>query len=114
MWSLGAGRAPGGFSDWEEGEASAKAAWPGASLLLFPGLSPQLLCPQGSPDCRRQCEPDYYRDRDGRCTACVSCAGGESLDLPPGVAAREQGVGDLSGEAEDRGVWSPEVPSLVF
>ena len=60
------------------GEASALAAWPGASLLLSPGLP----CPQGSPDCRKQCEPDYYLNRDGRCTACVSCARGKGCVLP--------------------------------
>lgn len=50
-------------------------AWPGASLPLFPGLSPQQLCPQGSSDCRKQCEPDYYLSGQDRCTACVSCGG---------------------------------------
>lgn len=58
------------------------AAWPGASLLPFPGLTAQQLCPQGSSDCGKQCEPDYYLDRDGRCKACVSCSGGEGLGFP--------------------------------
>ncbi|XP_039081649.1 tumor necrosis factor receptor superfamily member 8-like, partial [Hyaena hyaena] len=40
-----------------------------------PGLIPHRPCPPGSPDCRKQCEPDYYLDRDSRCTACVSCSG---------------------------------------
>lgn len=69
-----------GFRDerWGWGETFAKVAWPGASLLLFPGLSPQQPCPQKSSDCRKQCEQDYYVGSDGRCTACVSC-GGKSL-----------------------------------
>nr|XP_060482138.1 tumor necrosis factor receptor superfamily member 8 [Panthera onca] len=63
--------------------ASALAAWPGACLLLSPGLTPQPPCPQGSPDCRKQCEPDYYLDRDGRCTACVSCARDDLVEKTP-------------------------------
>nr|KAF6445443.1 TNF receptor superfamily member 8 [Molossus molossus] len=50
---------------------------------LDPGLSPQHLCPLGSADCRKQCEPDYYLDRDGRCTACVSCSGGDLVEKTP-------------------------------
>ncbi|XP_045331626.1 tumor necrosis factor receptor superfamily member 8 isoform X3 [Leopardus geoffroyi] len=48
-----------------------------------PGLTPQPPCPQGSPDCRKQCEPDYYLDRDGRCTACVSCARDDLVEKMP-------------------------------
>ncbi|XP_019495248.1 PREDICTED: tumor necrosis factor receptor superfamily member 8 [Hipposideros armiger] len=47
-----------------------------------PGLSPQL-CPQGSSDCRKQCDKDYFLDRDGRCTACVSCSGGDLVEKTP-------------------------------
>ncbi|XP_049474880.1 tumor necrosis factor receptor superfamily member 8 [Panthera uncia] len=42
-----------------------------------------LPCPQGSPDCRKQCEPDYYLNRDGRCTACVSCARDDLVEKMP-------------------------------
>ncbi|XP_006885952.1 PREDICTED: tumor necrosis factor receptor superfamily member 8 [Elephantulus edwardii] len=38
-----------------------------------PGLSSQKPCPEGSADCGKQCGPDYYLDKAGRCTACVSC-----------------------------------------
>ncbi|XP_029805138.1 tumor necrosis factor receptor superfamily member 8 isoform X2 [Suricata suricatta] len=48
-----------------------------------PGLTPHLPCPQGSPDCRKRCEPDYYLDRDGRCTACVSCSGDDLVERTP-------------------------------
>ncbi|XP_066126508.1 tumor necrosis factor receptor superfamily member 8 [Saccopteryx bilineata] len=48
-----------------------------------PGLSRQHLCPPGSADCRKQCEQDYYLDRDGRCTACVSCSGGDLVEKTP-------------------------------
>lgn len=65
-----------GFRDERWGDGTfAKAAWPRASPLLSPGLSPQKLCPQGSSNCRKQCEQDYYVNSDGRCTACVSCRG---------------------------------------
>ncbi|XP_073759436.1 tumor necrosis factor receptor superfamily member 8 isoform X2 [Callorhinus ursinus] len=40
-----------------------------------PGLTSQQPCAQGSSDCGKQCDPDYYLDRDGRCKACVSCSG---------------------------------------
>ncbi|ELK27990.1 Tumor necrosis factor receptor superfamily member 8 [Myotis davidii] len=50
---------------------------------LDPGLSPQRLCPLGSADCRKQCERDYYLDRDGRCTACVSCSGDYLVEKTP-------------------------------
>lgn len=53
----------------------AKVAWPAASLLPFPGLSPQKQCPQVSSDCKKQCPQDHYLDSDGHCTACVSCHG---------------------------------------
>ena len=72
--------------------ASAKVSWAGACLLLSPGLTPQPPCPQGSPDCRKQCEPDYYLDRDGRCTACVSCAQGKGHVLPSWGSLWVQGV----------------------
>eukprot|EP00069_Balaena_mysticetus_P020239 bmy_12767T0 len=48
-----------------------------------PGLTLQQLCPQGSADCRKQCDPDYYLDRDGRCTACVSCSGDHLVEKTP-------------------------------
>lgn len=99
----------GDFSDLGGGEASAQWPRPGASLLLFPGLSPQL-CLQGSSDCRKQCDQDYFLDRDGRCKACVSCSGGKSLVFPPGVPSREQGVGVLQERLRVWGwrahVWS--------
>ncbi|XP_026375937.2 tumor necrosis factor receptor superfamily member 8 [Ursus arctos] len=40
-----------------------------------PGPTSQQLCTQGSSDCGKQCDPDYYLDRDGRCKACVTCSG---------------------------------------
>lgn len=61
------------------GEVFAKAARPGASLLPSPGHTSQQPCAQGSSDCRKQCDPDYYLDRDGRCKACVTCSGGKGL-----------------------------------
>ncbi|KAB0392854.1 hypothetical protein E2I00_000009, partial [Balaenoptera physalus] len=48
-----------------------------------PGLTLPQLCPQGSTDCRKQCDPDYYLDRDGRCTACVSCSGDHLVEKTP-------------------------------
>ncbi|XP_011361823.1 tumor necrosis factor receptor superfamily member 8 [Pteropus vampyrus] len=48
-----------------------------------PGLSPQQPCPQGSTNCRKQCEQDYYLDRDGRCTACVSCSRDDLVEKTP-------------------------------
>uniref|UniRef100_A0A8C0CVJ5 TNF receptor superfamily member 8 n=1 Tax=Balaenoptera musculus TaxID=9771 RepID=A0A8C0CVJ5_BALMU len=48
-----------------------------------PGLTLPQLCPQGSADCRKQCDPDYYLDRDGRCTACVSCSGDHLVEKTP-------------------------------
>ena len=65
--------------------------WPGASLFLFPGLTLQPPCPRGSADCRKQCNHDYYLDRDGRCKACVTCSGGKGHVSPPGASSREQG-----------------------
>ncbi|XP_059547209.1 tumor necrosis factor receptor superfamily member 8 [Myotis daubentonii] len=50
---------------------------------LDPARSPQRLCPLGSADCRKQCERDYYLDRDGRCTACVSCSGDYLVEKTP-------------------------------
>ncbi|XP_031319941.2 tumor necrosis factor receptor superfamily member 8 [Camelus dromedarius] len=47
------------------------------------GLSLQQPCPQGSADCRKPCEPNYYLDRDGRCTACVSCSGDDLVEKIP-------------------------------
>ncbi|XP_032158524.1 tumor necrosis factor receptor superfamily member 8 isoform X3 [Mustela erminea] len=41
-----------------------------------PGQISQQPCAQGSSDCGKQCDPDYYLDRDGRCKACVTCSGG--------------------------------------
>ncbi|XP_032614852.1 tumor necrosis factor receptor superfamily member 8 isoform X1 [Hylobates moloch] len=48
-----------------------------------PGLSPTQPCPQGSGDCRKQCEPDYYLDEAGRCTACVSCSRDDLVEKTP-------------------------------
>nr|XP_058920641.1 tumor necrosis factor receptor superfamily member 8 [Kogia breviceps] len=48
-----------------------------------PGLTLQQPCPQGSADCRKQCDPDYYLGRDGRCTACVSCSGDHLVEKTP-------------------------------
>ena len=61
----------GGGGPWE----FATVAWPAASLLPFPGLSPQQRCPRGSSDCKKQGPRDHYLAGDGRCTACVSCHG---------------------------------------
>lgn len=72
-------------------EAFAQAAWPGAPLLLFLGLSAQQPCPQGSSDCQKQCEPDYYLGGSGGCLACVSCSKGKDLTLPSGASSREGG-----------------------
>ncbi|KAF6345906.1 TNF receptor superfamily member 8 [Rhinolophus ferrumequinum] len=49
---------------------------------LDPGPAPQL-CLQGSSDCRKQCDQDYFLDRDGRCKACVSCSGGDLVEKTP-------------------------------
>ncbi|KAF7483843.1 hypothetical protein GHT09_004683 [Marmota monax] len=48
-----------------------------------PGLSPWQPCPQGSANCGKQCEPDYYLDRTGRCTACVSCLRDDLVEKAP-------------------------------
>ncbi|XP_045715121.1 tumor necrosis factor receptor superfamily member 8 [Phyllostomus hastatus] len=48
-----------------------------------PGLSPQRQCPPESPKCRKKCEPEYYVDGDGRCTACVSCSGDDLVEKTP-------------------------------
>uniref|UniRef100_A0A2R9ATL7 TNF receptor superfamily member 8 n=1 Tax=Pan paniscus TaxID=9597 RepID=A0A2R9ATL7_PANPA len=48
-----------------------------------PGLSPTQPCPEGSGDCRKQCEPDYYLDEAGRCTACVSCSRDDLVEKTP-------------------------------
>ncbi|XP_023587963.1 tumor necrosis factor receptor superfamily member 8 [Trichechus manatus latirostris] len=48
-----------------------------------PGLSPQRPCPQGSTDCRKQCGLDYYLDKAGRCTACVSCSRDDLVEKTP-------------------------------
>ncbi|XP_037021620.2 tumor necrosis factor receptor superfamily member 8 isoform X1 [Artibeus jamaicensis] len=48
-----------------------------------PGLSPQQRCPPGSTKCRKKCEPEYYVDGDGRCTACVSCSGDDLVEKTP-------------------------------
>nr|KAF6294436.1 TNF receptor superfamily member 8 [Pipistrellus kuhlii] len=50
---------------------------------LDAGLSPQHLCPLGSTDCRKQCDRDYYLDKDGRCTACVTCSGDHLVEKTP-------------------------------
>ncbi|XP_012577531.1 PREDICTED: tumor necrosis factor receptor superfamily member 8 [Condylura cristata] len=47
------------------------------------GLSPRLLCPPGAPDCRKQCDPDYYLDRTGFCMACVSCNRDDLVEKVP-------------------------------
>uniref|UniRef100_A0A8C7EPL6 TNF receptor superfamily member 8 n=1 Tax=Neovison vison TaxID=452646 RepID=A0A8C7EPL6_NEOVI len=61
----------------------AKAARPGASLLPSPGQISQQPCAQGSSDCGKQCDPDYYLDRDGRCKACVTCSGDDLVEKIP-------------------------------
>lgn len=40
------------------------------------GLSPTQPCPQGPAHCQKQCDPDYYINEDGKCTACVTCLAG--------------------------------------
>ncbi|XP_047419971.1 tumor necrosis factor receptor superfamily member 8 isoform X1 [Sciurus carolinensis] len=47
------------------------------------GPSPPWPCPQGSADCRKQCDPDYYLDGTGRCTACVSCVRDDLVEKAP-------------------------------
>ncbi|XP_045633901.1 tumor necrosis factor receptor superfamily member 8 isoform X1 [Ursus americanus] len=47
------------------------------------GLTSQQPCAQGPSDCGKQCEPDYYLDRDGRCKACVTCVGDELVEKVP-------------------------------
>ncbi|XP_012887352.1 PREDICTED: tumor necrosis factor receptor superfamily member 8 [Dipodomys ordii] len=42
-------------------------------------------CPQRSADCRKQCEPDYYLNEAGRCTACVSCLRDDLVEKAPCV-----------------------------
>lgn len=95
------------FSDWGA-EAPAKVAWPGPSRPLFPGLSLQQQCPPGSAKCRKKCEQEYYVDRDGRCTACVSCSGGRSLSSHQGLLPGAGG-GGLAGQTESPGEGSPEL-----
>ncbi|XP_060060943.1 tumor necrosis factor receptor superfamily member 8 [Erinaceus europaeus] len=40
-------------------------------------------CPQGPTGCRKQCEPDHYLSREGRCLACVTCSGGDLVEKTP-------------------------------
>ncbi|KAL1776912.1 tumor necrosis factor receptor superfamily member 8 [Sigmodon hispidus] len=40
------------------------------------GWSPTQPCPQGPVHCQKQCNPDYYVNEDGYCTACVTCLEG--------------------------------------
>ncbi|XP_047584171.1 tumor necrosis factor receptor superfamily member 8 isoform X2 [Lutra lutra] len=47
------------------------------------GHTSQQPCAQGSSDCRKQCAPDYYLDRDGRCKACVTCSGDDLVEKIP-------------------------------
>ncbi|XP_058992129.1 tumor necrosis factor receptor superfamily member 8 isoform X1 [Mustela lutreola] len=47
------------------------------------GHTSQQPCARGSSDCRKQCDPDYYLDRDGRCTACVTCSGDDLVEKIP-------------------------------
>ncbi|XP_034527283.1 tumor necrosis factor receptor superfamily member 8 isoform X2 [Ailuropoda melanoleuca] len=47
------------------------------------GLTSQQPCARGPSDCGKQCEPDYYLDGDGRCKACVTCAGDELVEKVP-------------------------------
>ncbi|XP_042551639.1 tumor necrosis factor receptor superfamily member 8 [Dipodomys spectabilis] len=49
------------------------------------GWSPLRPCPQRSADCRKQCEPDYYLNEAGRCTACVSCLRDDLVEKAPCV-----------------------------
>nr|XP_012328994.1 tumor necrosis factor receptor superfamily member 8 [Aotus nancymaae] len=60
-------------------DAPSSAGWPSS----HPGLSPTQPCPQGSGDCRKQCEPDYYLDKAGHCTACVSCSRDDLVEKTP-------------------------------
>ncbi|XP_036084701.1 tumor necrosis factor receptor superfamily member 8 isoform X2 [Rousettus aegyptiacus] len=77
---LGGGRTPEGDSKMMRAPSPALSSGrPGPG----PGLSPQKLCPQGSSNCRKQCEQDYYLDGDGRCTACVSCSGDDLVEKTP-------------------------------
>ncbi|XP_048208031.1 tumor necrosis factor receptor superfamily member 8 [Perognathus longimembris pacificus] len=45
--------------------------------------TPLTSCPQGSADCRKQCEPDYYLNEAGRCTACVRCLRDDLVEQAP-------------------------------
>ncbi|EQB79035.1 tumor necrosis factor receptor superfamily member 8 [Camelus ferus] len=56
---------------------------PAGMVVKVQGLSLQQPCPQGSVNCRKPCEPNYYLDRDGRCTACVSCSGDDLVEKIP-------------------------------
>ncbi|KAG8505611.1 Tumor necrosis factor receptor superfamily member 8 [Galemys pyrenaicus] len=47
------------------------------------GLSPQQSCPPGAPECRKQCDPDYYLDRSGFCMACVTCKRDDLVEKTP-------------------------------
>ncbi|XP_006866487.1 PREDICTED: tumor necrosis factor receptor superfamily member 8 [Chrysochloris asiatica] len=47
------------------------------------GLSTQQPCPQGSSDCRKKCDVDYYLDKTGRCMACVSCLRADLVEKTP-------------------------------
>ncbi|XP_078186526.1 tumor necrosis factor receptor superfamily member 8 isoform X2 [Callithrix jacchus] len=60
-------------------DAPSSAGWPSS----HPGPPPTQPCPQGSGECRKQCEPDYYLDRTGRCTACVSCSRDDLVEKKP-------------------------------
>ncbi|XP_062963093.1 tumor necrosis factor receptor superfamily member 8 isoform X2 [Cynocephalus volans] len=52
-------------------------------LAPDPGLSPTQPCPRESANCRKQCEPNYYLDGDGRCKACVSCSRDDLVEKTP-------------------------------
>ncbi|XP_069894054.1 tumor necrosis factor receptor superfamily member 8 [Dipodomys merriami] len=49
------------------------------------GWSRMRPCPQRSADCRKRCEPDYYLNEVGRCTACVSCLRDDLVEKAPCV-----------------------------
>lgn len=92
-----------------EGQPVTKVTLPRTSLLLFPGLSPTQPCPQGPAHCQKQCDPDYYINEDGKCTACVTCLAGENLISLPGMCLRGE-----SGrqEASRSGLLVPQFTSL--
>ncbi|XP_045633905.1 tumor necrosis factor receptor superfamily member 8 isoform X4 [Ursus americanus] len=66
-----------------------------------PGPTSQQPCAQGSSDCGKQCDPDYYLDRDGRCKACVTCSGGAVERDAPGESPPPEARPECSTNPQD-------------